>query len=61
MPGRQVAVKIAAISPYVCAFVCSMASSSERMPTIGAIGPKVSCGDRDRVGAARRSSTVGSQ
>src|SRR5215207_6351129 len=34
---------MAAISPYVCAFVCSIASSSERMPTIGAIGPKVSC------------------
>ena len=29
-------MKIAAISPKVCAFVCSIASSSEPMPTIGA-------------------------
>ncbi len=35
-------MKIAAMSPNGSAFVCSMASSSESIATIGAIGPNVS-------------------
>ena len=53
-------VKIAAISPYDCAFVCSIASSSEEMPTTGAIGPKVSCVTAIESGGTS-SSTVGCQ
>ena len=53
-------MKIAAISPKVWAFVCSMASSSEPMPMIGAIGPNVSWVAAIE-SAGTSSSTVGSQ
>ncbi len=53
-------MKIAAISPKFCEFVCAIASSSELMPTIGAIGPNVSCVTAIEP-AGTWSSTVGCQ
>ena len=41
-PAARSRVKIADSSPYGDALVCSIASSSDRIATTGAIGPNVS-------------------
>ena len=52
-------MKTAAISPNDCEFVCSIASSSDPIDTIGAIGPNVSWVAAIESGGTRSSTVAG--